>query len=142
MESSAAQPGGLSQFEEDALRALLAGSGTVLAGLRRQLAFAHVTERTYSGVGVFTTIRVPDELAVDELRARRRAWIADVSAVDVPGVQRGIGFVLFVEHGRLATLEAFTFGDEAWPRAVEKYRFEYDATGAGDLVTPGTRALS
>lgn len=86
--------------------------------LRAQLDGLGVCDREMTGVGFFTKFRVAPS-AHSLPSPSRLALGAHVSA-ETSALERGIGFVLFVEDGRLALLEAFTY-DEPWPDEIERF---------------------
>jgi hypothetical protein len=94
-------------LELAALNSIFEETPELAAALRSQLAVATVTERTNSGGGFFTTIAVPQSAArVDSpgvLGEETGAWVA--------GLEHGLGFVLFMNDGRLDTLEGYAYGE-------------------------------
>lgn len=108
----------LTAFEQEAIATILRGDHPVFAGLRTQLARCEVSKREFTGVGFFTTLTIPAD--VPSVRVDRRLALGDVH-VTMDGVEHGVGLVLFVEDGRLALLEGFTY-DDAWPADVRNYR--------------------
>lgn len=108
----------LTPFEHEAMATILRGDHPVFAGLRTQLARCEVSKREFTGVGFFTTLTVPAD--VPSVSLDRRLALGDVH-VTMSRVEHGVGLVLFVEEGRLAILEGFTY-DEPWPDEIEDYR--------------------
>jgi hypothetical protein len=107
----------LTAFEHEAIATIVGGDHPVLAGLRTQLARCEVPKREFTGVGFFTTLAVPSD--VPSVPVRRRLDLGDVH-VTMDGVAHGVGLVLFVEEGRLALLEGFTY-DGPWPDEIVNY---------------------
>jgi hypothetical protein len=107
----------LTPFEHEAIATIVRGNHPVFAGLRTQLARCQVSKREFTGVGFFTTLAVPSD--VPSVPLRRRLDLGDVH-VTMDGVEHGVGLVLFVEDGRLALLEAFTY-DDPWPHEIANY---------------------
>lgn len=101
----------LTNFELSILAKQLEGEDPLLCMLRAQIPAAQVLHRRWSGVGFFTTVCVPERLAVSGIG---RAQLNDVAA-DIESLVHGAGFVLFIENGRISLLEGFTF-DEPWPQ--------------------------
>jgi hypothetical protein len=123
----------LTSFERDVIGAILAGDHPVLDGLRAQLVACVASERDFTGVGFFTTLSVPSE--VPAAPVGRRLHLGEVGA-SMNGPSNGAGFILFVEHGRLDVLEAYTYGDEAWPAEISNYKiFRPDITYHGGSQT-------
>ena len=108
----------LTPFEHEAIATLVGGDHPVFEGLRAQLDRCEVSERVFTGVGFFTDLVVPPD--VPTLSLRRRLHLGDAS-VAIDGVAAGL--VLFVEEGRLALLEGFTY-DDPWPDAIVNYTIE------------------
>ena len=107
----------LTPFEREAIETILRGDHPALEGLRTQLEHCEVSNREFSGVGFFTTLSVPSEVASVPLT--RRLDLGDVQ-VSMEGVPDGVGIVLFVDEGRLDMLEGFTY-DGPWPRHLGDY---------------------
>ena len=107
----------LTPFEHEAIATIVGQDHPVFEGLRMQLARSEVSEREFTGVGFFTTLAVPSD--VPSVPVRRRLHLGDV-AVTMDGVAHGVGLVLFVEDGRLALLEGFTY-DDPWPNEIVNY---------------------
>ena len=110
----------LTPFEQEAIATILRGDHPVFAALRKQLARCEVSEREFTGVGFFTTLAIPAD--VPSVPLDRRLALGDVHAT-MNGVEHGVGLVLFVEDGRLALLEGFTY-DGAWPDEIQNYRID------------------
>jgi hypothetical protein len=100
----------LNPLERAVLMLALAGDDPILRVLRSQLAVATTRERKFTGVGFFTSVHLPPSVAKADSASIR---IADVVG-ELPGLEHGAGFVVFVDDGLLSALEGFTF-DEAWP---------------------------
>ncbi len=99
--------------------------------LRDQIHSARVVRRTFTGCGFFVDIEVPETSAAvpDEPRFQLSGVCGNS-----PRLRHGIGFVLFVERGRLSMLEAFTY-DEPWPSDLEQIALAYapEETGSAEL---------
>jgi len=98
---------GADSTEERVLEMMLAESKDGRLGyLRDQMHSASVVKRTYSGCGFFTDLSVPETCAP----VPGEFQLSGVSGT-TPKLQHGIGFVLFVERGRLSMLEAFSIAN-------------------------------
>ena len=118
-------------LERAVLEKLLDGEHPVLQALRAQLEVSEVSARTFTGVGFFTTFKVPPQAPAAPVKAASLAF-GDVVAT-IPGVQHGAGFVLFIKDGRLDTLEGYTY-DEDWPESIPAFELDYvGSTGTRDL---------
>lgn len=113
----------LTDLERAVLERLLRGDHLILKALRTQLQSAEVTSREFTGVGFFTDFKVPRSVPPAPT-ARSHLAITGVHA-KIPGLERPVGFVLFVEDGYLACLEGFTY-DEPWPSVITAFSLEDD----------------
>ena len=77
--------------------------------LQRQLDRATVTKRENTGGGFFTDIAVPE----DAQRAECPRVLGYATHARVEGLEYGLGFVLFMEDGKLHLLEGFAWGPES-----------------------------
>src|SRR5256885_15953729 len=102
----------LNELEVAALALLLEGDSPVLTALRRQLTVAAVRERELTGVGFFTSFKVPPNASRAPVPSNF-APFGDVGA-DIEGLRHGAGFLLFLKDGYLDMLEGYTYG-EPWP---------------------------
>jgi hypothetical protein len=109
----------LNYFERSVLNKMLAGSHPVLVSLRHQAMEVRLAGREFSGTGFFCRF-CADRLA--------RVSVADFEIDDVEaevdGLERGIGFVLFIREGHVRELEGFTY-DEVWPNQIEGFSLRY-----------------
>ncbi|MBS0475570.1 MAG: hypothetical protein JSR28_10575 [Proteobacteria bacterium] len=95
-------------LELAALDAIFLETPDLNEALRRQLRFARVVKRENSGGGFFTDISVaPDAsaLACDRV-------LGKTTRAKVAGLSWGMGFVLFMDHGKLSLLEGYAFAPE------------------------------
>ena len=104
-------------LEGRVLSLLLDGEAVGLETLRKQLSLAKVTRREFTGVGFFSTLEVPEHLP--RLSFSGQIAFGDVQLGCKP-LKDGAGFVLFLEDGELAVLEAYTYGDDFWPDSLGK----------------------
>ena len=109
------------QFEKRMLEKILAGGDEVLEILREQYKGAVVTERWFSGVGFFSTFQVNEK--TPKLSNHCSIQLTDFHA-RCDELAHGMGFVLFIRDGIIATLEGFTF-DEKWPEHLTNLRLCY-----------------
>ena len=111
---------GLTPLEQAVLDKLLAGDHPALAVLRTQAEQSHVSHREFTGVGFWTDIDMPDDLAAV---TPSDFTVGDVHAT-VDGLERGAGFVLLVRGGRMVQLEGYAH-DEPWPLEIGAFRVAY-----------------
>ena len=107
----------LTELERNVLGVLLDRPGPSSAALRSQVAGCRVVGRRWTGVGFFT------DLAVDPATPPSPV---DTDAIggahaEIEGLSHGAGFVVFVQEGRLRTLEGFAY-DEPWPTSIDIFR--------------------
>jgi hypothetical protein len=113
----------LERLEAAVLDMLLQGDHPVLHALRKQVPGLTVGHRERTATGFFAELR-PRETAVPAPIPTGKGQLDDVMA-RIPGLDRGAGFVLFVEGGLLAVLEGFAHDDEPWPARVGDFTLEY-----------------
>ena len=94
------------ELELAALHSIFSETPELASGLERQLAGATVIERENSGAGFFTRIAVADE--APSLSSPK--VLGHETHARVAGLEHGLGFVLFMEHGRLHLLEGYANG--------------------------------
>jgi hypothetical protein len=109
----------LTPLESAVLEKMLAKSGEPFDTIRDQLAHASVSSREFTGVGFFTHFAVPSEAPV-----RRDLASAEIDGVgaQIPGLQDGAGFLLFIRDGIISFFEGYTYGDAAWPDPITEFR--------------------
>ncbi len=78
--------------------------------VRSQIKGLHVLSRKYTGVGSFTHF---SEIVKTSLYIGAGPLSMDASIL-MPGVEHGMGALLFFDNGLPTFLEIFTFGDDAW----------------------------
>lgn len=100
---------GFTAMETAALQAIFAETPAVSAQLRRQLICAMVTKRENTGGGFFTEMAVPD----DAPRVNCPKVLGYAAHARVEGLVWGLGFVLFMEDGKLHLLEGYARGPES-----------------------------
>ena len=114
----------LNDLERAVLEKLFAGDHPSFPALRAQLERVRVLERTFSGVGFFSDLTVPEDVPPAEL-VRDAVWFGDVFA-DFDGLEHGATFVVRIADGRLEMLEGSTV-DEPWPSEGTPFRLRYEA---------------
>jgi len=97
------------ELELAALQSIFSETPELASGLERQLAVATVAERENSGAGFFTTISVADDVA----RVSSPKVLGYETQARIAGLEHGLGFVLFMDDGRLHLLEGFAWGPES-----------------------------
>jgi hypothetical protein len=106
-----------SEVEKKVLDVFLAENDAIYPHLRIQVAAASVKTREFTGVGFFTSIELPPD--TEKIPRDSHFFIGLVCAV-YQGVvgDPALGFALFVQDGRLKTLEGFTY-ERGWSRDVD-----------------------
>ncbi len=112
----------LSELEEKVIEMLLTGDHPVLAVLRTQFERCKVVKREFTRVGFFTHFEVPADVA--RVESRSSFELGDVHA-DIPGLELGADFLLFVREGAIDFLEGFTYGDDCWPETITTFTLQY-----------------
>ncbi|HEY3859158.1 MAG TPA: hypothetical protein VGM47_06035 [Gammaproteobacteria bacterium] len=106
-----------SELEKKVLDVFLTENDARYPQLRNQIKAASVNSRKFTGVGFFTVIELPPD--VPKLPRDSYFFIGLVCAV-YEGVvgNPALGFALFVQDGRLKTLEGFTY-ERGWSPDVD-----------------------
>jgi len=108
----------LTTLEKAVLEKLLERRGEPFDTLRRQVSCASVSKREFSGVGFFTEFALPASAQV--ARDVPDMTIGDVGA-EIPTLEHGAGFVLFIRGGVVTMLEGYTY-DESWPENTDEFK--------------------
>lgn len=95
--------------ERRVLDFIVDGTSEVLVALRAQLADVHVKRRSLTTTGFWLEFEVPG--ADRAIPGRPSFRIIDVHA-DVRGLERGMGFVLWIRDGLATELEGFTHTED------------------------------
>ncbi len=93
------------ELELAALHSMFSERPELEPQLQRQLSVASLVQRENTGVGFFTTISVPTGAPPIE----NSEPLSGETHARIPGLEPGLGFVLFFDGGRLETLEGFTY---------------------------------
>jgi len=103
----------LSDFEKNVLAALIE-SDSEKEIILSQLRGATVIDRDYTGVGLFTKIRVSENTP---LLSKSNRYIEDAPKIHLehPELEAGAGVILWFEEGKVSTLECYTY-DGNWPK--------------------------
>jgi hypothetical protein len=89
------------------------------ACVSESVAQLHVLSRQFTGVGSFTTFRVPEIASGTSKR-----HISLDAVILMPGVPNGMGAVLFCDGDHPECLETFTYGDDHWEGVYDGFSFE------------------
>lgn len=108
------------QLVSDAMGLLLKGTHSYLEQLREQYSQAD-SELTLTDAGFFVDFDIPED--VHSLPIEDAFHFGDVEA-DVNELDHGMGFVLFVENGKIRTLEGYTY-EEPIPEDMTDVRLRY-----------------
>jgi len=114
------------KLEEEVMNALLEGNDQIRKTLRFQWENSTISERELSGVGFFLHFNVPEN--IPKIKGKQDIEISNDNkglsiAADIPKVDSGIGFVLFVRNGKIDWLEGFTYADP-WPEDTSNFKLE------------------
>ena len=120
------------EFEHKLMNMLLAGDDEILMKLRKQYQLAKIDSRDISVVGFFTRYSIPhsDDLYID----RESFAFGDVFG-SAGGIDRAVGFVLFVREGYISLLEGYTNLIDRWPQSYDEIQLSYDTGEKRDLTT-------
>jgi hypothetical protein len=114
----------LTALERAVLDKLFSGDHPIFPALRAQLDRVRVLERTFTPVGFFSDLMVPEDVPAATL-AKDAVWFGDVFA-DFEGLVHGASFVVRIADGRLEMLEGSTV-DEPWPSEGTTFRLRYES---------------
>ena len=103
-------PHALVQLVEDLMPRLLAGEHPSLSVLRSQLESSRLESVELTGAGFYV------HFAVDAAapRVAPSGFFGGEAQIRLAGLERGLGCMIHVREGRIATLEGFTY-QEDWP---------------------------
>ncbi len=100
-------------LEQKLMDLLLQGDHPTLAVLRQQYSSAKVIRREFSGVGFFTTFKVPENIP--------KVTPENISGgnvdIELENMPNGAGCVLFVRDGKINMLECYSHTDP-WPDRI------------------------
>ena len=108
-------------LENAVMNAMLEGPDEVLSILREQFEAASLKDREKSESGACTRFAIPAE--AKKLPPPDKFTIEDVDA-EIPGLENGAGFELFIVDGIMDRLEAFCY-DEKWPESIKEFKLFY-----------------
>jgi len=94
----------------DVLPRLIEGDDPILAGLRVQLSRMTVGSVEMTGTGFHAELLVASDVPV----VQPPRLVGGDAEIELSGAKHGAGCLLFVEDGRLASLEGYIYGDEEW----------------------------
>ncbi|AKU92477.1 hypothetical protein [Vulgatibacter incomptus] len=119
------------ELEQKVIERMLADRG--LNPLRSRVDFAsvEVLDRWFSGVGFMAEFVDSEELQVFDAEVSLR-W-GDVGA-RLNSERIETGYLVYVDAGRVSTIEGYTYGDE-WPEQVEKFEL-YEIRLGEPLLNP------
>lgn len=112
----------LTPLEAQVIRMLLAGDGALLASLRAQAERIVAVSRQMTGVGFFTRFHVIVDDA--DLVSNRSFKLGDVGG-SADGVLYGLGFLLWIERGRLTMLEGYTYSVDSSSCRLWEFRLRF-----------------
>ncbi len=103
----------LSDFEKMVLEALIEGDPEENI-IQQQLVDGSVIDRDYTGVGLYTNIKVSENLPV---LSKSNLYMEETPKTHLrhPELEAGAGVLLWFENGKISTLECYTYEGE-WPK--------------------------
>ncbi|MCL1987266.1 MAG: hypothetical protein FWG64_04765 [Firmicutes bacterium] len=105
-------------FESKVMNAIINENANISYFLKQQYSIAKIVSREFTGVGFFTEFEISDKSL--KLDKSPNLTLGTISA-EIKGLNFGMGFVLFVNDGLIATLEGYTYS-EPWYGTVENFR--------------------
>jgi hypothetical protein len=109
----------LTALENAVLEKVLTGDHPFLTCLRAQIGALRVEARELTGVGFFTEFAHAHGIAP----CGENLQFGDVEA-EIPNLQHGAGFLLYVRAGLITMLEGYTY-DEDWPSRIDTFSLRY-----------------
>lgn len=119
----------LTSLEFRALEKLIEGPHLSLRILREQFESVFAGECHLTGAGFFRDLQVAAE-APRVAGADQEMAVTGVGA-QIPGLEHGAGFILFVREGAMCCLEGYSYG-EPWPDPCEEFRLDFEGARASD----------
>ena len=103
----------LSEFEKMVLEGLIENDPEKEI-IRLQLTGATVIDRDYTGVGLYTKIKVAEN---SPILSKSNRYIEEAPKTHLihPELEAGAGVILWFEEGKVSTLECYTY-DGDWPK--------------------------
>jgi|LSQX01.2.fsa_nt_gb hypothetical protein len=86
----------------------------------RQYKNSVVKSRKFFVKGFYTDFSVTDNSLY--LSNDVNIELGDIHA-EINGLKYGAGFIVFVRNGVISLLEGYSYGDDVWPKKIEKYKF-------------------
>ena len=117
-----------SYFVKQVMGMMLDGEDHVLGTLRKQYAKSSIAGKEFTGVGFYFYFLVPEQ--VERLSGKQDFVFGDVygdivgDAASFNSSEFGLGFLLYIKNGVIATLEGYTYGDK-WPENLSQYQLHY-----------------
>lgn len=108
------------ELERSAMLAIFAELPKLAADLKQQLTLATVTSRKNTGVGFFTNMHVAD----DAPRVHCDNPLNTDIHARIDGRQSDMGFLVWMEDGRIGTLEGYTYADSTEGLDLAALKFE------------------
>ncbi|MHB9132206.1 MAG: hypothetical protein ACYDBB_14120 [Armatimonadota bacterium] len=115
----------LTELEQQAIDLLLAGDDPVLSVLRAQVKHLCILSREFTGVGLYVNFHFLED--IERVSGKQDFCIHDVCG-ELPNVEHGVAFNLFIHEGALATLEGYTY-DDYWPDEFHIHGFQLSYCG-------------
>jgi hypothetical protein len=112
----------LEPLELAVLQKLLDGDHPVFIALRDQMIGLSVTARKLTGAGFFTEFSTTANARPATVPSGK-ARFGDVEAT-ISGLERGAGFLLYVDQGLLNRLEGYSY-EEPWPERIHEFSLKY-----------------
>jgi hypothetical protein len=119
----------LTTLEQQVLEMLLRGQDEVLTTLRQQTQRMQVSSRKMTGVGFFTELLAPPDLA--RVPGCPTFKLGDVNGT-ADNLIHGLGFLVYVKEGALSVLEGYTY-DEPWPDDIHGLVLTYASKDGRNL---------
>jgi len=118
----------ITPLESQVMEWLLAGDDNVLKVLRKQYHSSTIKSRENTGVGFYLIFDVPhdEKIDLDTHKVKTSFCFGDIDVlITTDRVQQSVDFLIWVEDGYLAELEACTYGLAKWPEIIDDFSLRY-----------------
>lgn len=87
--------------------------------IKQHISYLRVISRENTGVGMYVKFAY---LKADKFAHLNNGWLTNDYNITMEGIKNGMGFQIFIENGKINTLELFTYTDE-WDGNIREFSF-------------------
>lgn len=85
------------------------------------LPYLLVDKRENTGAGIYVYFKYSDP---PPLFSSENRTIGQSVYAEIEGLEGGVGFMLYIDEGRITMLESFSHGSEAWPTHISRFEIQ------------------